>query len=104
MTHLEFDCSDEKAVALLRASRLYDEGVKPAEWISVEDGCPVLPDKDFCYVWVIAYSGYHNTPLPMMYKRTIIRGKRHERWKNSIGSLAPDPDYWMPLPEPPKEE
>ena len=26
VTHLEFDCSDEKATALLRAARLFDEG------------------------------------------------------------------------------
>ena len=38
MTHLEFTCSDEKVVALLQASRLYDEGVKPVEWISVKEG------------------------------------------------------------------
>ena len=28
MTHLEFHCSDEKATALLKAARLYDEGVE----------------------------------------------------------------------------
>ena len=43
MTRLEFICSDEKAVALIRASRLYDEGVEPAEWIRVTDS---LPDED----------------------------------------------------------
>lgn len=28
MTHIEFHCSDEKATALLKAARLYDEGVE----------------------------------------------------------------------------
>lgn len=41
MTHLEFDCSDEKATALLRAARLFDEEkelqpVKHAEWLDGE--------------------------------------------------------------------
>ncbi|MBO5187212.1 MAG: hypothetical protein J6B91_09255 [Prevotella sp.] len=38
MTHLEFTCSDEKATALLRAARCFDEGtelepVKCGDWI-----------------------------------------------------------------------
>lgn len=42
MTHLEFYCSDEKATALLKAARLYDEGVelepvRHGEWKQVSD-------------------------------------------------------------------
>lgn len=40
MTKLEFTCSDEKSVFLLRAARLYDEGVKlepvrHGQWIPI---------------------------------------------------------------------
>jgi hypothetical protein len=42
MTHLEFHCSSEKATALLKAARLYDEGVElePArrgKWLMITD-------------------------------------------------------------------
>lgn len=42
MTRLVFECSDEKAVALLRAARLFDEGepiepMKHAQWIQHVD-------------------------------------------------------------------
>ena len=41
MTHLEFDCSDEKALFLLKAARLYDEGLRNLpEWISCNERMP----------------------------------------------------------------
>lgn len=77
----------------------------PNEWISVEDGLPTLPDYDYCSVMVnTAYKGRPKS-RPMIYERAIVRGKRVERWKYYWDRIAEEPpDYWLPLPEPPKEE
>lgn len=48
MTHIEFHCSDEKATALLKAARLYDEGV---ELEPVRHGRWICPDFDFSDYW-----------------------------------------------------
>ena len=41
MTHLEFECSDEKALFILKAARLYDEGLRDIpEWIPCSERMP----------------------------------------------------------------
>lgn len=100
------DCRDMKpnymiakdALALierLEAARL--------RWISVGNRLPELPDRDYCYVIVNTFLKGNANSVPMEYERTIIRGKREERWRWISGNLSYKPDFWMPLPEPPKE-
>lgn len=76
----------------------------PNEWISVKDRLPELPDQDWCSVMVnTAKKGNPKSRL-MIYERSIIRGKRVERWKYYWDRIADElPDYWMPLPKPPEE-
>ena len=45
--------------------------------------------------------------MPMFYERTLVRKQRVERWKYYWDRIATEddiPDFWMPLPLPPKEE
>lgn len=95
MTHLEFNCSDEKAVALIRASRLYDEGVMPVEWISVKDRLPkkheeVLACTDDGCMDVLGLGD----AMGVLF------------WEDNNFVCYPKDyvAYWMPLPEAPKEE
>lgn len=72
------------------------------EWVSVKDRLPTLPGYDHCSVMV--NTAYKNNPksCPMIYERSVVRGKRVERWKYYWDRIADEPpDYWMPLPEPP---
>ncbi len=74
----------------------------PNEWVSVKDRLPTLPGYDYCSVMV--NTAYKNNPesCPMIYERSVVRGKRVERWKYYWDRIADEPpDYWMPLPEPP---
>ena len=74
------------------------------EWISVNERLPELPDQDWCSVMVNTAQKGNIKSRPMIYERVIIRGKRVERWKYYWDRIADElPDYWMPLPEPPKE-
>ena len=77
----------------------------PNEWVSVNDRLPELPDKDYCSKMVItAYEGNPKS-RPMIYERSVVRGKRVERWKYYWDRIADEtPDYWMSLSEPPKED
>ena len=48
MTHLEFDCTDEKALFILKAIRLYDEGLRDLpEWIPYSER---LPEEEGSYL------------------------------------------------------
>ena len=76
-----------------------------SEWISVKNELPKLPDKDWCSIMVIAAQKGNPKSHPMIYERAVVRGKRVERWKYCWDKIADElPDYWMPLPKPPKEE
>ena len=111
MTHIEFTCSDEKAAALLRASRLYDEGVKPAEWISVKDGMPedfIDHSKDVRQIKVLVAIKAKNGWTV----RTQMRCKDvHSRFYGASPDIiwywrhfsAGDITHWMSLPETPKD-
>jgi len=94
---------DESAIAddaLALIERL--EAAQP-RWISVKERLPELPDREYCYVIVNTFLKGNANSAPMEYERTIVRGKREERWRWISGNLAYTPDFWMPLPEPPKE-
>lgn len=109
MTHLEFNCSDEKAVALIRASRLYDEGVMPAEWISVKER---MPNADGEYlVFQHGYSGYkfvRTASFNVCYSGTDDDMHGKTVWYDYDSECGDyeliDITHWMPLPEAPKEE
>ena len=76
----------------------------PNEWISVEDRLPELPDKDYCWVMVLACKKTSKNSMPMFYERQLVRKQRVERWKYYWDRIADElPDYWMSLPEPPEE-
>lgn len=90
MTQLYFDCSDEKALALIRASRLYDEGIMPAEWISVKE--QPEPAEDGVY-WCYGYwfgSG----------RKQCETAEYFGEWKIVNNFIL---THWMQLPEPPEE-
>lgn len=74
----------------------------PNEWISVEERLPRLPNTNYCSVMVLtAYNG-DSKSRPMIYERSLVRGRRVERWKYYWDRIADEtPDYWMPLPHPP---
>lgn len=95
MTHIEFTCSNEKAAALLRASRLYDEGVKPAEWISVKDR---LPDD---LRFVLVYIRHKKTPYDQYRDIRIMLRLEKYGWLHL--EERSEVTHWMPLPKPPKD-
>lgn len=74
------------------------------EWVSTIDELPQIPgDKKYASVMVIAcYDGYVS---PMVYERSVVRGKAVERWKFYWDRIADvEVTHWMLLPKPPKEE
>lgn len=77
----------------------------PNEWVSVEDRLPELPNGSYCSTMVLTARKGNAKSSVMIYERTVIRGKRVERWKYHWDRIADEvPDYWMPLPAPPKKE
>jgi hypothetical protein len=82
---------------------LIANGVVVQQWRDAKTDPPELPDHDFCYIIVCANFTWCERSEPMYYERTVIRDKRVERWKYITGRIAPTPDKWQPLPEPPKE-
>lgn len=67
-------------------------------WIKTTDHTPELPDENYCHVMVLASNQYNKYAFPMYYERTMIRGKRVERWKYHNDRICEDPEYWMPMP------
>lgn len=111
MTHLEFDCRDEKAVFLLRASRLYDEGKMhwiPFEMRKMDDEekeayftdcdeilCCELPD-DGDEILVSYKNGLVGTD---------IFGRDDDGcYLESGNEFVTEVTAWMPLPEPYRED
>lgn len=75
-------------------------GVKPAHWISVEDRLPEDGEEVLCYYEYFRYGSFNRM------KKTIDRGyflNGHFGGEPTSGMKA-RVLYWMPLPEPPKEE
>lgn len=105
--------SEHSAVLLSDVSKMMREWVErqptltpPNDWISVEDRLPKLPDDDYCWVMVLACKKTSKESMPMFYERTLVRKQRVERWKYYWDRIATEddiPDFWMPLPQPPKE-
>lgn len=74
------------------------------QWIKTTDNKPKLPDCECCSVAVITYRVGDTNTHPMIYERATVRGINVTRWKLLRNRLADYvPDYWMPLPEPPKK-
>ena len=66
MTKLELTCSDEKATFLLRAARLYDEGVelepvRHGSWKHIKKHLWYKDDNGDVDMWYVDH-GYHNGP------------------------------------------
>lgn len=50
MTHLEFNCADEKVTFLLKAERLYDEGLRDLpEWTPCSEKLPEEEGRYLCW-------------------------------------------------------
>lgn len=75
------------------------------QWVSERERKPELPDYDYCQrIVIVSFQGQKRSRA-MIYERSIVRGKRVERWKYSWDKIADEiPDYWMPLPKPHGEE
>ena len=95
MTHLEFECSDEKALFILKAARLYDEGLRNLpDWISCDERLPKEDESvlvqprwaDEKFELIIAWRGVN------MWTGT-------DGWGHENGYLDNDEVIaWMPLP------
>ena len=87
------------------ADHLISNGVTVHDWIPVTGRLPELPSGSRCQVMVNTCSKGDKRSRPMFYERAVIRGKTVERWLYHWDRIADkDPDYWMPLPQPPKGE
>lgn len=99
MTHLEFECSDEKALFILKAARLYDEGLRDIpEWIPCserlpEDGQTVI----FTAKEVVDDDG------SKFVEAGVYDAKKGWCYNDSYFPNAFTFVAWMPLPEPYKE-
>ena len=72
-------------------------------WISVKDRLPKT-DKEYYSRKTYIVSTVHGYVLAMEYVNKPIRGKMVERWEWN-GRISPwEVTYWMPMPEPLKEE
>lgn len=90
--------------AVLKLAAYEDLDYSPEElqefrWIPVEERLPKLPDGNYCALMVLtAYKGKPES-IPMIYERTLVRGRRVERWRYYWDRIADKiPDFWMPLP------
>ena len=96
--------------AVLKLAAYEDSGFTPEElqdiqWIPVEERLPKLPDSDYCSVMVLTAYKRNPRSRPMIYERSLVRGRGVERWKYYWDRIADElPDYWMPLLCPPKED
>lgn len=96
--------------AVLKLAAYEDSGFTPEElqdiqWIPVEERLPNLPNSDYCSVMVLTAYKRNPRSLPMIYERSLVRGRRVERWKYYWDRIADElPDYWVPLLCPPKKD
>lgn len=76
-------------------------------FVSVKERLPELPDEDYVSMIVIAACKNDNGKkwtVPLEYQRTLIHGKRVERWAYLWDRLFNfEVTHWMPLPEPPDD-
>lgn len=72
-------------------------------WISVRDQLPKLPEVPVCNIFVLACNEGDKKSRPMVYARRVNRGKSEELWLTARAEPTyKTPDYWQPLPMPPK--
>lgn len=74
-------------------------------WIPCSERLPELPDGKWCERAVIVCAG--DRVMPMVYARSIVRGKAVERWKWVWDQIYDSPQaitHWMPLPGAPDEK
>lgn len=91
-------------IPLIHANAVVRTAPTINQWISVEERLPELPEAEYCYEDVlVAVKGWKRA-VEMRYERTVIRGKRVERWKYWDRIFNLRITHWMPLPEAPKEE
>lgn len=72
-------------------------------WIPVTEQLPNLRDTYWRRVVIACDQG---DVIPLVYERSIVRGKTVGRWEWMWGRIYDEPEsitHWMPLPEPPKE-
>lgn len=74
-------------------------------WISVRERLPQLPNVPVCNIFVLACNEGDKTSRPMVYARRINRGRSEEVWMTARTELTYYiPDYWQPMPKPPKHQ
>lgn len=77
------------------------------DFVSVNDRLPVF-ERDYDYtdvhlILVIKTDSGRLRTIPGRYERTVLRGKRVERWVDNEGRKLYDPVvYWRPYPDPPE--
>ena len=106
------ECSGCEATMLRRIMKVVerqpeakDELARHGKWNCTKDRLPTLPDCDWCRVMVITATKGETKCHPMIYERSVVRGKHVERWLYHWDRIADkQPDYWMPFPMPPKED
>lgn len=99
------ELADYTVTAVLREVASY---LEENDFISVNDRLPVLKDWDYASEAFIIVSRLSSGKLivgPGRYERSIVRGKRVERWRDErTGYLATNVTHWKKYPEPPPEE
>lgn len=103
-------CDDklkQKAADLIeqQAARIAELEANVPKWIPCSERVPELPNGRRCNRAVIVCVRGH--VMPLIYERSIVRGKTVERWKWMWDRICDDPEsitHWMPLPEPPETE
>lgn len=90
-------------VAWVDACELYGKwkivrAEKDLGWISVKDR---LPEDDGWYLTCVRMEHLGNTPQIVC---PLFFWKKYKRWEDADGLYNGKIDYWMPIPELPKEE
>lgn len=72
-------------------------------WINAKEQLPELPDVPFCNVLVMACNDGDTKSRPMLYQKSVVRGKPVYKWLTACGGETYRiPDYWQYPPAPPK--
>lgn len=77
----------------------WNKRLESSEWIPVTERLPEKPFGCLLAVWYSTYNG--DVSLNLL---PYFAGWDGERWNDADGDQVPfEVEYWMPLPEPPKE-
>lgn len=88
-----------------QAEKIKELEANVPRWIPCSERVPELPNGRRCNRAVIVCVRGH--VMPLIYERSIVRGKTVERWKWMWDRIYDDPEsitHWMPLPEAPEVE